>query len=99
MTDDDEYRKPNTRYEWQSEFDQQKAEARMAIVELYDKYSYEAVMAAMLDLTNNELSNRLREEYGREYGDEYLPPNPRHGIVEDESTTDEVSTDNSVDNV
>jgi len=94
MTNNKEYRKPNIRYEWQTEFDRQKAEASMKIAELFDEYSPEAVMAAMLDVIHDNMSNEFREEHGREYGDDYLPPNPRQGIVTDESTSDEGSADN-----
>jgi hypothetical protein len=95
VSDNEKYRKQTARYEWQTEFDRQKAEASTKITELYDRYSYEAVMAAMLDLIHDNISDKFREEYGREYGDDYLPPNPRHGIVPEESTKDKDSADNS----
>ena len=95
VSNDENYRKRSVRYNWQTEFDQQKAEASMAIAELYEQYSYEAVMAAALDLIHNEVSNEFREEYGREHGDDYSPPNPRHDIIDNESVPDKSSVDNS----
>lgn len=54
------------------DFDRQKAEAQTEIAQLYEKYSHEAVVAAMSELLHKKTLNRCQEEFntGSERGGE-----------------------------
>jgi len=71
-----EYRKSTVQYQWQQAFDQQSAEVQTQLARMLDEYPPQIVYTAMLQLLRRSLGDDLREVYGREYGEDYLPPRP-----------------------
>ena len=74
--DEEEYRRSGIYYEWMQEFDRQKNEVTVAILELCEDYPQAVVYAAMLDLIRTDYSRDLKEWYGKQHGTDYRPPRP-----------------------